>query len=116
MANFNPAVINYTWINNFYTAELSSSLSKMAAMFTLLGEGGGGRGCARENGLRATAQVFVRGTNVYKTKDHYHLNPNHEQKFTTWCPASPEKEDPSATAATSALYSAGPVVSDLHLF
>jgi len=32
------------------------------------------------------------------------------------CPASPEKEDPSATAATSALYSAGPVVSDLHLF
>ncbi len=27
-----------------------------------------------------------------------------------------EKEDPSATAATSALYSAGPVVSDLHLF
>ena len=33
-----------------------------------------------------------------------------------YCPASPEKEDPSATAATSALYSAGPVVSDLHLF
>ncbi len=32
-----------------------------------------------------------------------------------YCPASPEKEDPSATAATSALYSAGPVVSDLHL-
>ena len=31
------------------------------------------------------------------------------------CPASPEKEDPSAAAATSALYSAGPVVSDLHL-
>jgi hypothetical protein len=34
----------------------------------------------------------------------------------TFCPASPEKEDPSATAATSALYSAGPVVSDLQLF
>jgi hypothetical protein len=57
----------------------------MAAMFTLLREGGGeGRGCARENGLRTTTQVFVTGTYVYKITDHYHLNPNHQQKFTTW--------------------------------
>ncbi len=47
----------------------------------------------------------------YKEED-----PSRNDGKQTSCPASPEKEDPSATAATSALYSAGPVVSDLHLF
>jgi hypothetical protein len=34
-------LVSWTVVNNIYTAELSSSHSKMAAMFTLLGEGGG---------------------------------------------------------------------------
>ncbi len=45
LANFNAAVITYTWINKIYT-QLSRLLhtAKMAAMFTLLGGGGGGVG------------------------------------------------------------------------
>jgi hypothetical protein len=54
-------------------------------MFTVhcLGGGGGG-GCAREIRLRATTQVFITETNVYKTEDYDHLNPNHKQDITTW--------------------------------
>jgi hypothetical protein len=71
------AVINFTRFTlRIDTAEPSSS--QMAALCTLLGGGGGGG-----ERLRATSQIFVTGANVGKIEDHNHLNPNHEQRFTT---------------------------------
>jgi hypothetical protein len=78
LANFNSAVINYTWINKITQLSRLLHTAKMAAMFTLLGEGGGG-----EKRLRAT-QVCVTGTNVNKIEVHNPLNPNYKQRFTTW--------------------------------
>jgi hypothetical protein len=63
-----PAIADNS--HNIYTSELSQI--KIAALCTLVG--GGERG-------GATSQVFVAGTNVNKTEDHNHLNPNHEQRF-----------------------------------
>ncbi len=63
------------------TAELCPSLhtTKMATLCTLLWGGGGG--VVRY--IQYT-QEYIIGTNVNKIEDHNHVNPNHEERFTTW--------------------------------
>jgi hypothetical protein len=79
LANFNAEVVNYTWINNIYTAELFSSQSNVYTAWW-----GGGEVAPEKMCCRATTRVLVTETNVYKIEDHNHLNPNHRQEFTTW--------------------------------
>jgi hypothetical protein len=82
LANFNAAVTKYSLDKKIYGVELSSLLFFIiqddGAMFTLLGQGGGGGA-----GLRAT-QVSIKETNVNKIEDFNHLNSNHKQRFTRW--------------------------------